>query len=183
MNTIKKPAVVVAIIGIAMLMFVSVTAELQAQESVNDKADGEIPVEFVNTGNPDYDDLVYKQKLIAYLRGVEGMPEYQATGNRSDDRETFMKEMKIWYEAHPEYLDVLDLRTFEAFQKYDASCYPNPPEYTKGCSPKEEEAYRKSFRIWMAHHPEAPKLQGDDQASKDEFEREKAKFYELYFKK
>lgn len=39
----------------------------------------DVPVKYVDTGNPDYDDFVYKRELIKYLRHAEGFPEYEAT--------------------------------------------------------------------------------------------------------
>ena len=88
--------------------------------------------------------------------------------------------MKVWYQSHPDFISVLGMKSYKDFVKYDITCYPPPPDFQKSDS---DEAYRKAFQTWMAHHPEAPKLQGDDMASKEKFEREKAMFYELYYKK
>lgn len=142
-----------------------------------------IPVKYVETTDYDYDDLVYRRDLIKYFRSEFNMPEFVRTGNPEQDIIDFNINLKVWYQQYPQFVDVLDLRNYEQFYKYDATCYDLPPVYTKGCSEAEENAYQKRFNNWMAHHPDAPKLVGDDEASKQKHEKELAEFYNKYFKK
>jgi hypothetical protein len=159
----------------------SYTANAQSQKSNENRASElDIPVVKKSTGNPDYDELVYTRNLIEYFRAVYDLPEYVNTGDKDADILAFNKALKVWYQNHSEFIDVLGMKSYSEFVKYDISCYPPPPDYTKS---ETEKAYRDAFQHWMAHHPEAPKLLGDDMASKEKFEREKAMFYELYFKK
>ena len=170
----RKGCMYVLLIMAGMFMFSAVFAQGTAEEPLDN------PVKYVDTGNPDYDDLVYKRELIKYLRHAEGFPEYEDKGDDYESALQFNQALKVWYQRNPEYLSILELKTHKELKKYDVSCYPDPPDYSKSES---EKAYRDAFRQWMAHHPEAPKLLGDDPASKEKFEREKAEFYELYFKK
>ncbi len=159
-----------------------------AQENLNNcnnqtLASDEIPVIKTNTGDVEIDNLIYKRKLIKYFRTAYDMPEFIDTGNLESDIRAFNTDIKIWYQQYPDFVDILDLREYEQFRKFDVSCYTNPPKYTKGCSQAEEKAYRKRFNNWLAHHPDAPKLMGDDEKSKQLHELEKAEFYNKYFKK
>jgi hypothetical protein len=142
-----------------------------------------IPVKYVETADFGYDDLVYRRDLIKYFRAEYKMPEFVRSGNQEQDVANFNVNLKYWYQQYPQFVDVLDLRNYEQMCKYDASCYDAPPTYTKGCSEAEENAYHKRFNNWMAHHPDVPKLTGNDEASKQKHELELADFYHKYFKK
>lgn len=173
-------------LGLALFVAISCTIGVQQSKAQTSEVDTEndqfqdIPVHKKNTGNPDYDEIVYRRNLIEYFRGVYDLPEFVSTGDREADIEAFNKSLKVWYQSHPDFISVLGMKSYKDFVKYDITCYPPPPDFQKSDS---DEAYRKAFQTWMAHHPEAPKLQGDDMASKEKFEREKAMFYELYYKK
>jgi len=142
-----------------------------------------IPVKYSDTGDPGHDDLVYRRDLIKYFRSEFRMPEFVRTGNHEQDVIDFNINIKYWYQQYPQFVDVLDLRNYDQFYKYDASCYDLPPAYTKGCTDSEEKAYRKRFNNWQAHHPDAPKKSGDDEAAGRKYELELAAFHEKYFKK
>lgn len=142
-----------------------------------------IPVKYVETADYDYDDLTYRRDLIKYFRAEYKMPEFVNGGNSEKDIADFNVRLKTWYQQYPQFVDVLDLRNYEQMRKYDASCYDAPPAYKKGCSDVEEKAYEKRFNNWMAHHPDVPKIAGDDEASKQKHERELVEFYHKYYKK
>lgn len=142
----------------------------------------DIPVEYKETGDANYDDLIYRRDLIRYFRSEFKMPEFSRTGEKEKDIADFNIKIKLWYQQYPQFVDVLNLRNYDQFYRYDASCYDTPPIYAKGCSDAEEKAYQKRFNNWMAHHPDVPKLTCDDQAAKDKHEREKAEFYAKYYK-
>ncbi len=142
-----------------------------------------IPIKHVETTDAGYDDLIYRRDLIKYFRAEYKMPEFIRTGAAEKDIANFNINLKLWYQQYPQFVDVLDLRNYEQMRKYDASCYDSPPEYTKGCSEAEENAYRKRFNNWMAHHPDVPKIMGDDKAAIEKHERELAEFYNRFYKK
>ncbi len=141
-----------------------------------------IPVKFVNSGDSGHDDLIYRRDLIKYFRTEFKMPVFTNTGNHDQDVIDFNIKLKYWYQQYPQFVDVLDLRNYEQLYKYDATCYEAPPKYTKGCSDAEEKAYEKRFNNWMAHHPDIPKIMGDDEASKQKHELELTEFYNKYYK-
>lgn len=181
MKKVKLSRLILTIAFYAVSSMLSYTANAQSSDaSENQLSELDIPIVKKSTGNPDYDETVYKRNLIAYFRGVYNLPEYNATGDKDADILDFNKSLKGWYQTHPEFIEVLEMKSYAEFVKYDISCYPPPPDYNKSES---EKVYRDAFRYWMAHHPEVPKIMGNDMASKEKFEREKAKFYELYFKK
>lgn len=159
---------------------------LNAQETTNCEDNilkVDIPVQKIDTGDQELNELLYKRDLIKYLRTAYDLPEFIRTGDTEKDIKNFNLDLKLWYQEHPDFVDILNLRDYEQMRKYDASCYDEAPVYTKGCSASEEKAYNKRFNNWMAHHPDIPKLLGDDKASIEKHEREKAEFYQKYYKK
>lgn len=143
----------------------------------------EIPIKEANTGDKDLNELIYKRNLIKYFRAAYNMPSFVNTGDLEANKKAFNMDIKLWYQQYPNFVDILELREYEQFRKFDASCYQAAPRYSKGCSASEEKAYNKRFNNWMAHHPDVPKTMGDDNASKEKHEIEKAEFYSKYYKK
>ncbi|HOK37354.1 MAG: hypothetical protein WHW07_03140 [Bacteroidales bacterium] len=47
----------------------------------------------------------------------------------------------------------------------------------------EEDAYEKRFNNWMAHHPDLPKITGDDEEAKIKYEKELMNFLNKYYKR
>lgn len=166
-----------------MIFCASYAQQLEIDCSETKEVFDEIPVKKLNTGDKDVDDLIYKRSLIKYFRMAYDMPEFIKTGDLESDIKAFNLDIKMWYQQYPDFVDLLDLREYEEFKKYDASCYQAAPKYTKGCSPSEEKAYNKRFNNWMAHHPDVPKIMGDDEESNQKHELAKAEFYSKYYKK
>lgn len=137
-------------------------------------------LKFKDTGDPDYDKFVYKREVIKFLRKNKGFPKYKLLEDKYESVLQFNQAIKVWYQQNPEYLEILGLKTYKELSMYDASCYREPPEYDGFTDEKE---YRKAFKEWMANHPDVPKLKGEDQEAKEKLEREKAAFYNKYFKK
>ena len=60
------------------------TAQSTSVEAKPDQIQ-DIPVNKKNTGNPDYDEIVYRRNLIEYFRGVYDLPEFLSTRDREAD--------------------------------------------------------------------------------------------------
>lgn len=142
-----------------------------------------IPVKYKKIIDEETSEKFYLRKLIIYFREKYGLPKFIDTGHREKDIMDFNYRIKLWYADYPEFVDVLNLRTYDDFVQFDASCYDSPPVYKQGMNKSEEEAYEKRFNNWIAHHPDAPKILGDDEESKIKFEKELREFYSKYYKK
>ncbi len=142
-----------------------------------------IPVKFEEYQEFEISQRIYLKKLISYFRSNYDLPEYLDKGNKEKDIEDFNIRIKIWYQEHPEFVDILNLRTYWDFYKFDVSCYDKPPVYKKNMSNAEEDAYEKRFNNLMAHHPDLPKLTGDDEEAKIKYEKELMNFLNKYYKR
>jgi len=167
-----------------LIIFLVYTVTLMAQTS--EALHSESPKEFafpgfVDTGDTEYDEFVYKRDVIKFLREHNGFPNYIHTGNEVEDIARFNTELKIWFESNVVYFDLLNLRDYEQIKRYDLSCVKPLPAYDKNNMTDEE--YELKFQEWAAHHPDLPKLKGDDDLSKQNFEIETMKFRRLYYKK
>ncbi len=137
--------------------------------------------EKVQTNDRDLDDLINKKNLILFLRDKYDLPEFERTGNHQMDIENFNRRLKIWYSKYPKMLDILQLRTYNDFVKYDASCYPLPPSYNE--KTMTEAQYDSLFNEWAAHHPDLPKLMGETNEDKQKYEIETMIFKNKYYRK
>lgn len=142
-----------------------------------------IPVEIEEFPEYEISQKVYLKKLISYFRNNYALPECLDSGNKEKDIEDFNFRLKIWYQNYPEFVDVLNLRTFYDFYKFDAGCYDKPPVYKQGLSKSDEDAYEKRFNNWTAHHPDLPKIMGDDEEAKIKYEKELMNFLNKYYKR
>jgi hypothetical protein len=153
----------------------------EAQVSVSENSvEIKFPV-YVDSGDDNFDEFVYKRDIIKFLREHNGFPIFINTGNEVDDIARFNENLKIWYESNIVYFDILDLRDYESIRRFDSSCVKPLPIFDKNNMTDEE--YEHKFQEWAAHHPDVPKLKGDDDLSKQKFEIETMEFRKLYYKK
>ena len=168
----------IALFLLTVFLFASLS---KAQHAATvEKHEIKFPV-YENTGNDDYDEFVFKRDVIKFLRKNSSFPEFKSSGHELDDINCFNKDLKIWYEENPLYFDILNLRDYEQIKRFDVSCVKPPPAFDK--SNIADDDYERKFQEWAAHHPDVPKIKGDDDLSKQKFEQETMEFRRLYYKK
>lgn len=100
--------------------------------------------------------------------------------NREEAILEFNRNLKIWYSKYPQAETILGLRSYNDFVKYDASCYPLPPNYNQRMT---DEEYEALFNEWAAHHPDLPKIMSETNEGLKQYEIEMKEFRNKYYKK